>query len=85
MGSENSLWNRRNFLKVGGTSAAALGVVGSAAVSAQAAQAPAAQAGAPPDTPYPKLSIITPYSPLRRPFGKPAMHGTPLTRPWIHN
>jgi sugar phosphate isomerase/epimerase len=72
MESENSFWNRRDFLKVGGTSAAALGVAGTAAVPIQAAQAPAAQADTPPDTPYPKLSIITPYSPQKLAFAAQA-------------
>ncbi len=65
---ENSLWNRRDFLKVGGTSATALGLAGAAAVPTGAAQAPAAPAATPPDTPYPKLSIITPYSPQKLAF-----------------
>ena len=65
MESENSFWNRRDFLKVGGTSAAALGLAGTAAVPIQAAQTPA---DTPPDTPYPKLSIITPYSPQKLAF-----------------
>src|SRR5580704_7271966 len=51
MESENSFWNRRDFLKVGGTSAAALGMAGTAAVPTPAAQAPAAPAGMAPDTP----------------------------------
>jgi sugar phosphate isomerase/epimerase len=72
MESENVLWNRRDFLKVGGTSTAALGVAGTAALPIQAAQAPAAQASAPPDTPYPKLSIITPYSPQELAFAAQA-------------
>ena len=76
MESENSFWNRRNFLKVGGTSAAALGVAGAAAVPMEAAQAPGAPAGmrldTPPDTPYPKLSIITPYSPQKLAFAAQA-------------
>jgi sugar phosphate isomerase/epimerase len=72
MESENSLWNRRDFLKAGGTSAAALGVAGAAAVPLQAAQAPAGQAAMPPDTPYPKLSIITPYSPQKLAFAAQA-------------
>ncbi len=72
MESESSFWNRRDFLKVGGTSAAALGVAGPAAVPIEAAQAPAAQAGTPPDTPYPKLSIITPYSPQKLAFAAQA-------------
>src|ERR1017187_4984121 len=63
MESENSFWNRRDFLKVGGTSATALGLAGTAAVPIQAEQAAQTPADTPPDTPYPKLSIITPYSP----------------------
>jgi sugar phosphate isomerase/epimerase len=69
MESENLFWNRRDFLKVGGTSAAALGVAGT---PIEAAQAPAVQAGMPPDTPYPKLSIITPYSPQKLAFAAQA-------------
>ena len=71
MKSENSFWNRRDFLKAGGTSAAVLGVAG-AAVPIQAAQAPQAQAGTPADTLYPKLSIITPYSPQKLAFAAQA-------------
>src|SRR5450432_1570421 len=66
---ENSFWNRRDFLKVGGTSAAALGLAGTKAVPIEAEQAPA---GTPPDTPYPKLSIITPYSPEKLAFAAQA-------------
>jgi sugar phosphate isomerase/epimerase len=63
MESECSSWNRRDFLKVGGTSAAALGMAGAGAATAEAtAQEPAGQKAMPADTPYPKLSIITPYS-----------------------
>ena len=72
MQSENSFWNRRDFLKVGGTSAAALGVAGTTAVPMEAAQAPAGLAGTPPETPYPKLSIITPYSPQKVAFAAQA-------------
>ncbi len=68
---EKSVWNRRDFLKAGGTSAAALGVAGAAPSSTQAAQTPAAQTGTP-DTPYPKLSIITPYSPQKLAFAAQA-------------
>jgi sugar phosphate isomerase/epimerase len=71
MKSENSFWNRRDFLKAGGTSAAVLGVAGAAA-PIQAAQAPQAQAATPADTPYPKLSIITPYSPQKLAFAAQA-------------
>jgi sugar phosphate isomerase/epimerase len=72
MQSENSFWNRRDLLKVGGTSAAALGLAGKAAVPMQAEQAPAANMATPPDTPYPKLSIITPYSPQKLAFAAQA-------------
>jgi sugar phosphate isomerase/epimerase len=72
MQSENSFWNRRDLLKIGGTSAAALGLAGTAAVPMQAEQAPAASVGTPPDTPYPKLSIITPYSPQKLAFAAQA-------------
>ena len=66
MESERSFWNRRNFLKVGGTSAAGLGMAGGEA--ALAAQEPSSQTAMPADTPYPKLSIITPYSPEKLAF-----------------
>ncbi len=72
MESDSSFWNRRDFLKVGGTSAAALGVAGAAAVPMEAAQAPVTQAVTPADTPYPKLSIITPYSPQKLAFAAQA-------------
>jgi len=72
MESENSFWNRRSFLKAGGTSAAALAVAGAATAPLQAAQASAPQTGTPPDTPYPKLSIITPYSPQKLAFAAQA-------------
>lgn len=72
MKSESSFWNRRDFLKASGTSAAALGVAGAAAVPVDAAQAPAAPAPAAADTPYPKLSIITPYSPQKLAFAAQA-------------
>jgi sugar phosphate isomerase/epimerase len=65
-------WNRRDFLKVGGTSAAALGLAGATAAQAQAAQAQAGQTAMPADTPYPKLSIITPYSPEKLAFAAQA-------------
>ena len=72
MESENSFWNRRDFLKVGGTSAAALSMAGSAAVPLPASEVPQSQAGKLPDTPYPKLSIITPYSPEKLAFAAQA-------------
>jgi sugar phosphate isomerase/epimerase len=72
MESENLLWNRRDFLKVGGTSATALGVAGGSAVPMGAAQVPAAQSVTPADTPYPKLSMITPYSPQKLAFAAQA-------------
>ena len=68
MESEGSFWNRRDFLKVGGTSAAALGIAGAKAATAQTVQAHAEQTAIPADTPYPKLSIITPYSPEKLAF-----------------
>jgi sugar phosphate isomerase/epimerase len=72
MESEYSFWNRRNFLKVGGTSAAALGMVGAEAATPLAAQETAGRTGMPADTPYPKLSIITPYSPEKLAFAAQA-------------
>ena len=72
MGSECSFWNRRDFLKVSGTSAAALGVAGAKARTAQTAQEHAGQTAMPADTPYPKLSIITPYSPEKLAFAAQA-------------
>lgn len=68
MESERSLWNRRNFLKVGGASAAALGMASTDAAAAQSAQQPAPDTAMPADTPYPKFSIITPYSPQKLAF-----------------
>lgn len=68
MKSQGSFWNRRDFLKVGGTSAAALGITGSEVASAQATTDPTAKLVEPADTPYPKLSIITPYSPQKLAF-----------------
>jgi sugar phosphate isomerase/epimerase len=72
MEGERSLWNRRNFLKVGGTSAAMLGMAGAEAASGQAEPEPRGQAAVPADTPYPKLSIITPYSPQKLAFAAQA-------------
>ena len=77
MDSDRSVWNRRNFLKVGGASAAAMGIPGAEAATAEAATLPAAQQAAgqtamPADTPYPKLSIITPYSPEKLAFAAQA-------------
>ena len=68
MESEGSFWNRRDFLKVGGTSAAALGMAGAKVATSQTAQEHAGQTAIPTDTPYPKLSIITPYSPEKLAF-----------------
>jgi sugar phosphate isomerase/epimerase len=70
--SEYSFWNRRDFLKVGGTSAAALGMAGAEDATALAAQKAAGQTAMPADTPYPKLSIITPYSPEKFVFAAQA-------------
>jgi len=72
MESEGSFWNRRDFLKGSGASAAALGMGGAEAATAQAEQRPAGQTGMPADTPYPKLSIITPYSPEKLAFAAQA-------------
>ena len=72
MKSGGSSWNRRDFLKVGGTSAAALGMAGAEAATAQTAQEHAGQTAMPADTPYPKLSIITPYSPEKLAFAAQA-------------
>src|SRR5271156_4019722 len=72
MESEGSFWNRRDFLKVGGTSAAALGLAGANAATAETAQEHAGQTAMPADTHYPKLSIITPYSPQKLAFAAQA-------------
>ena len=72
MDSERSFWNRRDFLKVGGTSAAALGIGGADATTASAEPQSSGQASVPADTPYPKLSIITPYSPQKLAFAAQA-------------
>jgi sugar phosphate isomerase/epimerase len=72
MEGDLSFWNRRDFLRVGGTSAAALGMTGAEAATVQAAQGPAGQTAMPGDTPYPKLSIITPYSPEKLSFAAQA-------------
>ena len=72
MESKGSFWNRRDFLKVGGTSAAALGIPGATSATAQTAQEHAGQAAMPADTLYPKLSIITPYSPEKLAFAAQA-------------
>jgi len=72
MESEGSFWNRRDFLKVGGASAATLGLAGAKAATAQTAQEHAGQTAMPVDTPYPKLSIITPYSPEKLAFAAQA-------------
>jgi sugar phosphate isomerase/epimerase len=59
---------RRDFLKMGGVSAAALGSAGAGA-SGTASASPSVRApgsgpgtGFAPETPYPKLALITPYS-----------------------
>jgi sugar phosphate isomerase/epimerase len=67
---------RRRFLKAAGASAAGVsaalgapGVLGATMNAANAAGAPAGQApGVPGPTPYPKLSIITPYTPEKLRF-----------------
>lgn len=75
MESERSFWNRRDFLKVGGTSAAVLGLTGAEAAAAEGASSAQESAGkmaVPGETPYPKLSIITPYSPEKLAFAAQA-------------
>jgi sugar phosphate isomerase/epimerase len=72
MESESSFWNRRDFLKVSSTSAAVLGMAGAKAATAQTMQEHAGQTAMPADTPYPKLSIITPYSPEKLAFAAQA-------------
>ncbi|HEY1580657.1 MAG TPA: sugar phosphate isomerase/epimerase family protein [Terracidiphilus sp.] len=75
MESEHSFWNRRDFLKVGGTSAAALGLGGAEAAASEGAatvQESAGKMAVPAETPYPKLSIITPYSPEKLAFAAQA-------------
>src|SRR5215469_12077674 len=71
MDSESSFWNRRDFLKAGGASAAAMGM-GAEAATPPPSQESAAQTAVPGDTPYPKLSIITPYSPQKLAFAAQA-------------
>jgi sugar phosphate isomerase/epimerase len=68
---------RRDFLKIGGASAAALGASGSLpaseAESAASSSSPEpTSAGFAPDTKYPKLAIITPYSPQKLAFATAA-------------
>jgi sugar phosphate isomerase/epimerase len=72
MESDGSFWNRRDFLKVGGTSAAALAIPGRDAAAAQTSREHAGETAKPADTPYPKLSIITPYSPEKLAFAAQA-------------
>ncbi len=63
---------RRDFLKIGGASAAALGASSTSraenASSAEAAGHPADPVPFPPETKFPKLAIITPYSPQKLAF-----------------
>jgi sugar phosphate isomerase/epimerase len=78
--NENSFWDRREFLKLGGASVAALGmpaaagaVAGTGSTSATEGHvALASQSSVPTNTPYPKLSIITPYSPQKLAFAAQA-------------
>ncbi len=69
---------RRDFLKIGGASAAALGASGNLAAegearSSQTSPSPeSASAGFAPDTKYPKLAIITTYSRARLAFATAA-------------
>jgi sugar phosphate isomerase/epimerase len=73
----NSFWDRRGFLKLGSASVAALGMSGAADATVNtgntaATEALASPLSVPPDTPYPKLSIITPYSPQKLAFAAQA-------------
>jgi sugar phosphate isomerase/epimerase len=78
--NENSFWDRRDFLKMGSASVAALGIPAAANAATGAGNPPAPEGQAmtaspmsvPPDTPYPKLSIITPYSPQKLAFAAQA-------------
>ncbi len=68
---------RRGFLKIGGASAAALGAPGGLAAAgtkpSPALPSPeSASAGFAPETKYPKLAIITPYSPQKLAFATAA-------------
>ena len=65
MESECSFWNRREFLEGGRHVRGGAGHGGNRGCPAQALQA---QPGLATDTPYPKLSIITPYSPEKLPL-----------------
>ncbi|HZT74498.1 MAG TPA: sugar phosphate isomerase/epimerase [Terriglobales bacterium] len=56
---------RRQFLKIGGASAAALGAAGALPA---AAPRPTEAAAMPAATPYPKLSIVTRYAPAKLQF-----------------
>ncbi len=62
---------RRDFLKVSGASAAALGAAAGLGTEAAAAPPPALE-GVPGDTKYPKLAIRTRYSPQRLAFAASA-------------
>src|SRR5579859_4951117 len=69
---------RRDFLKIGGASAAALGAAGNLAAKPEAKSSQASPssesttAGFAPDTKYPKLAIITTYSRERLAFASAA-------------
>jgi sugar phosphate isomerase/epimerase len=63
---------RRDFLKIGGASAAALGTAGNLKVEGDETGGKAASVGSavpfPPETKFPKLAIITNYSPQKLAF-----------------
>jgi len=61
---------RRDFLKVAGASAAALGAPAAVEASAREAGGPASEP--PPDTKFPKLALITRYSPQKLEFAASA-------------
>src|SRR5205807_1307844 len=67
---------RRDFLKIGGASAAALAVSGSGSGEAEplatSSYPEPGAAGFAPETKYPKLAIITPYSPQKLAFATAA-------------
>jgi len=84
MGTKGTYWNRRNFLKAGGASAAALGVGGAESAMALPAQRPEGRTAIPGVTSYPKLSIITPYSPEKFAFAAQAGYEGVVVTPDVH-
>ena len=72
MESEPLVLESAQFLEGGRHIRGGAGHGGTEAVTAQTAQQPAGQTATPADTPYPKLSIITPYSPQKLAFAAQA-------------